>query len=338
MSTPAAVESADKPKDPREDAVPFTTDLIEAMIETGELYKEDFGLIGEEQQVYDNLAAYAKIFRATLDGEHPQKRVFERHTSLLQDIFKDISYECLVTHRFKVRVAELTREAIELGRNRGGQKTGFFLPLGPVYVWAQKLRTKFKTLGLPEKVDEKPDPRFVLQHKILLYVMIHIKGIFHFDDKKSIGHAEKIIQWREINRVKLLKPEVDESGKSRFRQAMDKVRDLLSDDMLTELIEALGFDVDEEEIKKAKERFLGDENGEGGLGSDELFEQLSNGELDRDKLRALAARTKGTMDSLIDDEPRSADDYEEETRLEEIEEGDSGEEAGGEEEGGEEST
>lgn len=278
----------------RKNATPYTSLLVQALLDTAKLYEKTFQIITpEETAVHKSIGVYAEALK--ISQEQGDQRVFEVHTSLVQSVFEPCAYECLIAHRLKVRLAALKREDIALGQNRG-KKTDYYLPLGPLYLWAQKLREKAKAEGTHKTEEGEPQPAYVLAQKIILYVMMHIKYIYSPEDKKSLLLVDQILQWRETVRVKLIEPSEGESNKGKFRRAMDKVRDLLDDDTIQELFEMMGFEADAEEVRKVKERLLGDENGEGGFGSDDLFEQLSSGELSREGIRKLTEKAKATFE------------------------------------------
>lgn len=312
----------------RKKALPYTGLLVQALLDTAKLYEKTFQLITpEEKEVYKSIGVYAEALK--ISQQQSDQRVFELHTSLLQSVFEPHIYECLLGYRLKVRLAELQLTDIMLGQNRG-KKTEYYLPLGPLYRWADKLRAKAKEEKKFKTEEGLPEPAYVLKHKIILYVQQHIKHTFSPDDKKSLQLSDDILNWRETVRINLIEPDEDQSSKGRFRAAMDKVRDLLDDETIEDLFEMMGFEADAEEIKKVKERLLGDENGEGGLGADDLFEQLSSGELDREGIRKLTQKTKTMFEETEPQEIEEKEEYEETERLEAISESEEEYESGAE--------
>jgi len=300
----------------------FTSGLIVELSRVLNLYKDVYGLISsEDEQVAHNMGLYKSIFSET-GGD----RIRDIHTDLILSVFRERAHEYIgMPHLLKKKIASLGLEDVQLGANLmdedGKPKNrGVYLPIGPIWHMAVKLRKNAKEiLAAGSNKIQKTDLMHTGMHHILYYIVLHLKEVM-VDEKaaRTCNHYSGYIHQYRI----LCQEETD--GRPSFSEAMDKVRGIMSGPMLQQIISVTGLDVDPDELEDITSKVLGGGDSEGGMDMEGLFDQLSSGNLDPESVSSLISNIGGfgaeeeKEEEYDEDDEIDIDEYDEHITFEEV--------------------
>ena len=259
-----------------------TTGLVVQLIRVLNLYKDEYGLISaNDKEVDEQMRLYGNVFDATAPD-----RIKDIHSDLICKTFHtDVHSYIGMPHLLKLRLSSMKLKDIELGSNlvddEGKAKNrGVFLPLGPIWTMAVKLRSRAKLMleAGSEKI-AKTDLMNTGMHHILYLVVMHLDGMM--SDEKAQRTCKNYCGW--IHQYRILCEE-QKSDRPSFSDAMNKVRGIMNGPMLQQIVAASGLDVDIDDIQSVTDRIFG--GSEDSMDIEGVFNQLSSGDFNSETMGA----------------------------------------------------
>lgn len=220
-------------------------ELLEVMWTVVSLYEQHFHNGGslateEDKRVRESLGIYAKLLDNCTEEE-----VLKLHRELYLDLFEDHRFEFVGVPRklkeflsslsfegksnLKLRIEQVNVPTLEFGSNIR-QPTGTFIPLGPVYRMAVRLREMHKKRFVQGGQWQHSDPEANSMHRICLLVLQLLEPTMQ---GKDLRDCQNVMAYYKNKRVLAL-PEEEQSP-------FDQVKDVLSKIDLSGLARSFGM-------------------------------------------------------------------------------------------------